>query len=474
MPIHGHTKIELTSQTTGEVETIEKDNIVTNAVSQIFNAFNGMALLREANANGEYGSTSDKSWELLESLYGGILLYDTALGSDPDTLFAPPEANLVGSGVPKVLNNGKGLQRGSFNTTESKTDLENGVVTFVYDFATSQANGTIASVCLTSRYGGFFGESETALPAADGSNTSSYYNSALFGQETIFPNAPGQNDRHLYGRPLYADPENDEMVFGAISNNKLVLRYATALTTEIDLFNPINTTRVKKTEERDLSDFLQVDHFSYSAVSYDVDADKICVVSTPGADQLKTTGLIRVRTYDRKTLEEKNLRLHQPHRRDAGGQRGRHLAGAAQYGPSAGRLPVHGRVHHLALGQRGAVFQNSAGRSQQRDGHHHPRSADAHVPGYARRAHLLYGQQVHGLRHRAEHRHQRDARHRGLLQLRAVPLPGCARAGPARCALHGALRRQLRQQPKHRAPGHPAQLPGHHQRFGRAGAENSR
>ena len=117
MPIHGHTKIELTSQTTGEVETIEKDNIVTNAVSQIFNAFNGMALLREANANGEYGSTSDKSWELPESLYGGILLYDTALGSDPDTLFAPPEANLVGSGVPKVLNNGKGLQRGSFNTT---------------------------------------------------------------------------------------------------------------------------------------------------------------------------------------------------------------------------------------------------------------------------------------------------------------------------------------------------------------------
>ena len=113
MPIHGHTKIELTSQTTGEVETIEKDNIVTNAVSQIFNAFNGMALLREANANGEYGSTSDKSWELLESLYGGILLYDTALGSDPNTLFAPPEANLVGSGVPKVLNNGKGLQRGS-------------------------------------------------------------------------------------------------------------------------------------------------------------------------------------------------------------------------------------------------------------------------------------------------------------------------------------------------------------------------
>ena len=71
----------------------------------------------EVTADGEYGSPSDKSWELLESLYGGILLYDTALGSDPNTLFAPPEANLVGSGVPKVLNNGKGLQRGIIGAT---------------------------------------------------------------------------------------------------------------------------------------------------------------------------------------------------------------------------------------------------------------------------------------------------------------------------------------------------------------------
>lgn len=35
MPIHGHTKIELTNQTTGEVETIEKDNIVTDRKSVV-------------------------------------------------------------------------------------------------------------------------------------------------------------------------------------------------------------------------------------------------------------------------------------------------------------------------------------------------------------------------------------------------------------------------------------------------------
>ena len=310
MPIHGHTKIELTNQTTGEVETIEKDNIITNAVSQIFNAFNGTALLRQANAEGEYGASS--GWELLESLYGGLLLYDTALGSDPDTLFAPATAHIVGSGVPKVLNNGNGLQRGSFNSAESKTDLENGVVTFVYDFATSQANGVIASVCLTSRYGGFFDESESALSTADGACVNQYLNSSLFGQETLFPKAAALTDAELYGRPLYADAENDEMVFAAIDGSKLVLRHVTALTTEIDLFNPIGTSRVKSTQELDLSDLMQTTGSTYTAVSFDVDADKICVVCTPSGTQLKTTGQIRVRTYDRKTLAAQTYQFVNP------------------------------------------------------------------------------------------------------------------------------------------------------------------
>ena len=249
MPIHGHTKIELTSQTTGEVETIEKDNIVTNAVSQIFNAFNGVALLREANANGEYGSTSDKSWGCWKASTAAFLLYDTALGSDPTPLFAPPECfqGLVGSGVPKVLTTAGACSAAAFNATESKTDLENGVVTFVYGLRHQPGQRhdrqRAASPAATA---GFFGERDRPARRRRLQHVS-YYNSAVRAGDDL-PQRRAKNDRHLYGRPLYADPENDEMVFGAISNNKLVLRYATALTTEIDLFNPINTTRVKKTE----------------------------------------------------------------------------------------------------------------------------------------------------------------------------------------------------------------------------------
>ena len=120
MPIHGHTKIELTSQTTGEVETIEKDNIVTNAVSQIFNAFNGMALLREANANGEYGSTSDKSWELPESLYGGILLYDTALGKRHLPLGSGPAGGQLVERAPRCLTTARACSAAALTPPRAK------------------------------------------------------------------------------------------------------------------------------------------------------------------------------------------------------------------------------------------------------------------------------------------------------------------------------------------------------------------
>ena len=307
MPIHGHTKIELTNQTTGEVEVVEKDNLITNAVAQIFTSFNGGANLRTANANGEY-----TGWELPESLYGGLLLYDRALGSDPDTVFAPPEARLVGTGVPRMSNTGNGVLRGSYNKIESNIDVKNGVVTFVYDFATSQANGVIASVCLTHRYGGYFDESAAALAEADGARSGQYQYSGLFDGAKPFPRAPGQSDTTLFGRPLYADPESDEMLFAALDGTNLMLRHVTGLTTELDLFNPVGTSRVKNIETMDISDVMYVKGDGYyTAVGYDADADQIYVVSTECAP-LKPTDHIRVRTYDRKTRAAKTYEFANP------------------------------------------------------------------------------------------------------------------------------------------------------------------
>ena len=41
MRLHGHTRLELTDIHTGAVEVVEKDNIITNAVGEIFNGYGG-------------------------------------------------------------------------------------------------------------------------------------------------------------------------------------------------------------------------------------------------------------------------------------------------------------------------------------------------------------------------------------------------------------------------------------------------
>ena len=41
MSLHGHTRIELTNVHTGAVEVVEKDNIITSAVTDIFNGYGG-------------------------------------------------------------------------------------------------------------------------------------------------------------------------------------------------------------------------------------------------------------------------------------------------------------------------------------------------------------------------------------------------------------------------------------------------
>ena len=64
MSLHGHAKIELTNVKTGEVQTIEHDNIVTNA---ILNQLNYMYYNKDT-INSEYLPLYDK-------VFNGILLF---------------------------------------------------------------------------------------------------------------------------------------------------------------------------------------------------------------------------------------------------------------------------------------------------------------------------------------------------------------------------------------------------------------
>lgn len=160
MALQGYTKIELTDVETNNTEVYEKHNIVTNALSEIFRPIG-------------YWNSPDRilneTKPLLGKYCGGLLCFDTTIPEDKTILFPPAGTTLVACGVYNTTNSGTNKVRGDCNLLETSISSTTRTAKFVYDFKTSQGNGTISSVCLTSQNGGygFFNNSDTS-----GTNTS--------------------------------------------------------------------------------------------------------------------------------------------------------------------------------------------------------------------------------------------------------------------------------------------------------------
>lgn len=146
--LKGTMKIELTDVHTGKTETVLEQNMVTNQLSNIFRHMG-------------YCKDPDKlltDWAPhYKTLLGGLLLFDTPIEEEPDTVYPPAEANMVGCAVYNMQNSTTNTVRGGYNATESELNTANGYMKYVYDFTTAQANGTIACACLTHAYGGYSG-----------------------------------------------------------------------------------------------------------------------------------------------------------------------------------------------------------------------------------------------------------------------------------------------------------------------------
>lgn len=135
--LKGHTKIILKNEQTGEVEVHEDENLITNALDKIININAG--LNRAPN---------DFILPIANKALGGIMLFDGELTESEDNIHFPTEAHIVGwAGQTQDAND---RFRGSYNFLESgKT--EHGFVS-VWDFGTTQANGTIKAVARTSNW----------------------------------------------------------------------------------------------------------------------------------------------------------------------------------------------------------------------------------------------------------------------------------------------------------------------------------
>ena len=132
--LKGHVQIDIHNHNSGFTERYEQDNMVTKALDYII-----------PNWQGANRVANDGIMPLATGALGGLMLFDGELTESEDNIFFPNEAHLIacaGQGT-----NGDNPRMGSKNASESK-ELATGYQS-VWDFNTSQANGSIRSLALT-------------------------------------------------------------------------------------------------------------------------------------------------------------------------------------------------------------------------------------------------------------------------------------------------------------------------------------
>lgn len=136
MVLKGTATIELTNAD-GSKEIYKHDNMITNAVNDLCTSQRGeMATILKIVDNGD---------SYAQALFGGLLLFDETLNSDPADYFLPT-VKCTGYASQDAYA-GLDTCRGNFNASEGGVQAD-GSYKFVWDFATSQANGTIKSLAL--------------------------------------------------------------------------------------------------------------------------------------------------------------------------------------------------------------------------------------------------------------------------------------------------------------------------------------
>lgn len=149
----GTTIIELKDKN-GKVERYSKDNIVTNAVSNIFAnlPFGRIDTLRGTDSNFLFMFDNPRCFK---NFFGGILLFSDHITEDVNTTKIPAGKKPM-AWAGDYANTTRNIHRGSPNLTETGP-LADGYK-FVWDFATDEANGTIGCLCLTnSKFGNMDG-----------------------------------------------------------------------------------------------------------------------------------------------------------------------------------------------------------------------------------------------------------------------------------------------------------------------------
>ena len=180
--LKGHIQIDIHNHNSGFTERYEQDNMITNALNKIIPNWMG--------GNSKYAN--DGVMPICNKALGGLMMFDDVLTEDVDNIHFPSEAHLIASAGQGV--NSSDPLRGSRNNSESKA-LATGYQT-VWDFNTSQANGSIRSLARTL--------------AANGDWCEPFYN---YWGTMVNALRRLNGDRSFSCAPLCYDEEKQEMYF---------------------------------------------------------------------------------------------------------------------------------------------------------------------------------------------------------------------------------------------------------------------
>lgn len=150
MKLKGTMTIELIDEASGEAETVHEENMVTDAVDNILGS-NLLGMYFDSGTSSKNITVNSQLLPICPNTLGGILLFADTLEERKDNLY-PVSANYPVAYASNDVNLGTDTARGSMNQTESGP-IDRGYK-FVWDFTTSQGNGTIAAAALTSSWGG--------------------------------------------------------------------------------------------------------------------------------------------------------------------------------------------------------------------------------------------------------------------------------------------------------------------------------
>lgn len=148
--MRGITKIELYNPNTRIKKVYRDENtFYANHISR------GIRNLGMADAS-PLNHDNMRNYPIWQEMVGGLFLFRDTIDNDDE--YMPAGNRMIGNGAYGVSNGSlpeDPTEMGSYNYSESS--YSDTAITQVYGFDTSQANGDISCVCLTSRTGGYIG-----------------------------------------------------------------------------------------------------------------------------------------------------------------------------------------------------------------------------------------------------------------------------------------------------------------------------